>query len=45
MTVTFSLLCAVVLDNFGWVGFQPHPVNFPRLAGCVLLLGGPRSGN
>ncbi len=40
LTVTFSLLCAVVLDNFGWVGFQPHPVNFPRLAGCVLLLGG-----
>jgi transporter family-2 protein len=40
LTVTFSLLCSVVLDNFGWVGFQPHPANFPRLAGCALLLGG-----
>ena len=40
LTVTFSLLCSVVLDNFGWVGFQPHPVNLPRLAGCALLLGG-----
>jgi len=26
-TVTCSLVCAVLLDHFGWVGFEVHRVN------------------
>ena len=39
-TVTCSLVCAVLLDHFGWVGFEVHRANPWRIAGCVLLLGG-----
>ena len=39
-TVTCSLVCAVLLDHFGWVGFEVHRVNPWRIAGCILLLGG-----
>ena len=39
-TVTCSLACAVLLDHFGWVGFEVHRANPWRIAGCVLLLGG-----
>jgi transporter family-2 protein len=39
-TVTCSLVCAVLLDHFGWVGFEVHRVNPWRIVGCVLLLGG-----
>jgi hypothetical protein len=35
-----SLVCAVLLDHFGWVGFEVHRVNPWRIAGCTLLLGG-----
>jgi bacterial/archaeal transporter family-2 protein len=39
-TVTCSLVCAVLLDHFGWAGFEVHRVNPWRIVGCVLLLGG-----
>ncbi len=39
-TVTCSLVCAVLLDHLGWVGFEVHRINPLRLAGCGLLLGG-----
>lgn len=39
-TVTCTLLCAVVLDHLGWVGFEVHPVNFGRMLGCALLVAG-----
>jgi transporter family-2 protein len=39
-TVTCSMICSVVLDHFGWVGFEVHHVNPWRLVGCALLLAG-----
>jgi transporter family-2 protein len=39
-TVTCSMVCSVLLDHFGWVGFEVHRVNPLRLAGCALLLAG-----
>lgn len=39
-TVTCSLVCAVLLDHFGWVGFEVHRANPWRLVGCALLLAG-----
>jgi len=39
-TVTCSLVCAVLLDHLGWVGFEVHRVNLGRMVGCMLLLGG-----
>jgi len=39
-TVTCSLSCAVLLDHLGWVGFDTHPMNAGRLAGCAFLLAG-----
>lgn len=38
--VTSSLICGVLLDHFGWVGFEVHHINLGRLAGCALLLAG-----
>jgi bacterial/archaeal transporter family-2 protein len=38
--VTSSLVCSVLLDHFGWVGFEVHRVNPWRLVGCALLLAG-----
>lgn len=32
-----QLTSSVVLDHFGWVGFQQHSVSATRLAGIVLL--------
>jgi len=40
VAVTASLICGMLLDHFGWVGFETHRVNPGRLAGCALLLGG-----
>jgi transporter family-2 protein len=39
-TVTCSLICAVLLDHLGWVGFEVHRANPGRLAGCALLVAG-----
>jgi transporter family-2 protein len=39
-TVTCSLVCAVLLDHMGWVGFEVHRVNPWRMVGCILLLAG-----
>jgi len=39
-TVTCSLICAVMMDHLGWVGFEAHPINAGRLVGCALLLAG-----
>src|SRR6202790_3090152 len=32
-TVTCSMVCSVLLDHFGWVGFEVHPISPWRLAG------------
>lgn len=40
LLVTGQLLCSVLLDHFGWFGFEIHPANWMRVAGCVLMVGG-----
>ena len=40
LSVTASLVASVVLDNFGWIGFKVHPVSWPRVAGCALMIAG-----
>jgi bacterial/archaeal transporter family-2 protein len=40
LVVTGQLVCSVVLDHFGWVGFDPHPAGVARLIGCVLMVAG-----
>ena len=40
LVVTGQLICSVLLDHLGWIGFELHPVNFWRIAGCALMLGG-----
>ena len=38
--VTGQLACSVVLDHFGWVGFEQHTANPLRLVGCALMIVG-----
>ncbi len=40
LTVSCSLICSVLLDHFGWVGFEAHPANTWRVIGCGLLVSG-----
>jgi bacterial/archaeal transporter family-2 protein len=35
-----QLLMSLVLDHFGWIGFAPHEMNWPRVAGAALLVAG-----
>ena len=40
LVVTGQLVCSVVPDHFGWVGFTEHTAGLGRIAGCVLMVGG-----
>jgi transporter family-2 protein len=40
LVVAGQLLFAVLLDNFGWLGFEQHSASIPRLAGCALMIAG-----
>ena len=40
LVVTGQIAFSVMVDNFGWFGFEQHDANLPRLAGCALLIGG-----
>ncbi len=40
ITVTCSLICSVLLDHLGWVGFEVHRAGAGRLTGCALLITG-----
>ena len=31
---------SVLLDHFGWIGFEQHSASIPRLAGCALMIVG-----
>jgi transporter family-2 protein len=33
-------VASLLVDHYGWVGFEEHPVNALRIAGVVLLAGG-----
>lgn len=40
LTLTASLITSVLLDQFGWVGFEVHRASPLRLTGCALLVSG-----
>ena len=40
LIVTGQLLCSVVLDHFGWVGFTEHAAGAARIVGCLLMVAG-----
>lgn len=40
ISITASLAMSIVLDNYGWIGFKVHPVSWPRIAGCGLMVAG-----
>jgi transporter family-2 protein len=40
LVVTGQLVCSVVLDHFGWVGFTEHAAGMGRIVGCLLMMAG-----
>ncbi len=39
-TVTAALIMSLVIDHFGWLRVDPHPITLWRALGGVLLVGG-----
>lgn len=39
-TVTAGTVTALVLDHFGWMGFEPHAAGLGRIAGGALMIAG-----
>lgn len=40
LTLTASLLASIMLDHFGWMGFEQHPVSWIRGLGAALMISG-----
>lgn len=40
ISLTAATVSSVLLDQFGWMGFQVHHASWPRVAGCALMIGG-----
>lgn len=40
LVVTGQLVCSVMLDHFGWVGFTEHAAGVGRIVGCALMVVG-----
>lgn len=40
LVVAGQIIFSVLLDHFGWIGFEQHSAGFARIAGCLLMLGG-----
>jgi hypothetical protein len=40
LTVTSALIMSLVIDHFGWLGVDPHPINVWKALGGVLLICG-----
>lgn len=40
LIVAGQMTTSVVLDHFGWLGYQLHPLNGVRILGVCLLVGG-----
>jgi transporter family-2 protein len=38
LVVAGQLIFSVILDHFGWIGFEQHSAGAPRLFGCILML-------
>lgn len=40
LVVAGQIIFSVMIDNYGWFGFELHAANLPRLVGCLLLICG-----
>ncbi|AWN43715.1 DMT family transporter [Methylobacterium durans] len=40
LLVTAGVVTSILLDHFGWVGFEPHPAGLGRVLGAVLMVAG-----
>ena len=40
LTITAGIVASIVVDHFGWVGFQQHSANALRLGGALLMIVG-----
>ncbi|GJE59924.1 DMT family transporter [Methylobacterium trifolii] len=40
LLVTAGVVTSIVLDHFGWVGFERHPATLWRILGGILMVGG-----
>jgi len=40
LIVSGQMTASLVLDHFGWLGYQLHPINGLRILGVFLLIGG-----
>lgn len=40
LIVAGQMACSLVLDHYGWLGFDPQPISWPRLLGAALLVAG-----
>ena len=40
LTVTGGAICSLMLDQFGLLGFDQHPLSWSRVIGVTLLIGG-----
>ncbi len=38
--VVGQVACSALIDHYGWLGFDPHPLNVQRVLGLVLLVAG-----
>lgn len=40
LVVAGQMLLSLLLDHFGWLGLNPHPFNWQRMVGILLVVGG-----
>lgn len=40
IVIAGQILMALILDHYGYLGFQRHPVNLMRVTGAMLVIGG-----
>lgn len=40
LTITANFLMSILIDNYGWFGVTVHPINWGRVVGSLLLIGG-----
>jgi len=40
LIISGQMLASLVLDHYGLIGYTVHPINFLRICGVVLLVGG-----
>ena len=40
LVVTGQLVCSVLVDHYGWIGFETHVAGWGRILGCGLMIAG-----